>query len=277
VRFLKAAVVLALLVSTTRVPAWSQDLVAVSPRAAKVVYEDARIRIVRLRIGPNEALPTHDRPRRVIIPLTTSVVNSTRPDGRTGPSRSIAGQAVWGEPTVRSLVNLADPVDNIIVELKQASVPAKPLPHPPTHAPSGYLQDRFHHWAFENQYVRVYDMQIPPGETTDFHLHALDSVFVRVTGGLVGLQDQGQEWTKAQHLEPGSVEVTADASHPKTHRIRNEGTAEYHAVLVQLKSGEVSGHRAPRLMIRRTRSRSTGIQRKEKCSCCANFHSRPES
>lgn len=240
-RFFRAAAVLAVSVVTTMIPAWSQDLVAVAPKAAKVMYEDARIRVVRLRIEPSEALPTHNRPRRVIIPLTTSVVNSTRLDGRTGPSRSIAGQAVWGEPAVRSLVNLADPVDNIIVELKQAIVPAKPLPHPPTPAPSGYLEDRFHHWAFENQYVRVYDMRIPPGETTDFHLHALDSVFVRVTGGLVRLQDQGQEWTKAERLELGSVEVTADASHPKTHRVRNEGTAEYHVVLVQLKNGEVRG------------------------------------
>jgi len=235
------AVFLAVLVVTSMIPAWSQDLVAVAPKAAKVVYEDARIRVVRLRIEPNEALPTHDRPRRVIIPLTTSVVNATRPDGRTGTSRSIAGQAVWGEPAVRSLINPADPVDNVIVELKQASLPTKPLPHPLTPAPSGYLADRFHHWAFENQYVLVYDVRIPPGETTDFHFHALDSVFVRVTGGLVASQDQGQEWTKAQRLEPGSVEVSADASHPKMHRVRNEGAAEYHVVLVQLKNGEVRG------------------------------------
>lgn len=142
---LKAAVVLAVLVVTTMIPASSQDLAAVAPKAAKVVYEDARIRVVRLRIEPNEALPTHDRPRRVIIPLRTSVVKSTRPDGRTGPSRSTVGQAGWGEPGMRSLVNLADPVDNIIVELKQASVPAKPLAHPSTPAPSDYLEDRFHH------------------------------------------------------------------------------------------------------------------------------------
>jgi hypothetical protein len=161
---------------------------------------------------------------------------------------------------VRSLVNLADPVDNIIVELKQASVPAKPLPHPPTPAPSGYLEDRFHHWAFENQYVRVYDVRIPTGETTDFNLHALDSVSVRVTGGLVASQDQGQEWAKAERLEPGSVEVSADASHPKMHRVRNEGTAEYHVVLVQLKNGEIRGAQitADALRLRRPHGAGSG-------------------
>lgn len=248
---LKAAVVLAVLVVTTMIPVSSQDLVAVAPKAAKVVYQDARIRVVRLRIEPNQALPMHDRPRRVIIPLTTSVVNSTRPDGRTGRSRSIAGQAGWGEPGTRSLVNLTDPVDNVIVELKQASVPGKPLVHPPTPAPPIYLEDRFHYWAFENQYVRVYDVRIPPGETTDLHVHALDSVAIRISGGLVASQTQGQAWTKAERVEPGSVEVRADASHPKTHRVRNEGTEEYHVVLVQSKTGEV-GHRLPPLRIRGT-------------------------
>ena len=51
---MKAAVVLAVLVVTSMIPAWSQDLVAVAPKAAKVVYEDVRIRVVRLRIEPNE-------------------------------------------------------------------------------------------------------------------------------------------------------------------------------------------------------------------------------
>jgi len=237
-RLRRAAAVLAVLV-VAMIPAWGQDLVAVAPKAAKVLYEDSRIRVVRLRIAPNESLPTHERPLRVIIPLTTSVVNSTRPDGRTGPARSNAGQAGWGEPAVRSLVNLADPVDNIIVELKQAGVPAKPLAHPPTPAPGDYLEDRFHHWAFENQYVRVYDVRIPPGETTDFHVYALDSVTVGITGGLVASQTQGQAWTKAERVEPGSVEVSADASHPKTYRVRNESAEEYHFVLVQLKNGQL--------------------------------------
>ncbi len=50
--------------------AWRQDLVTVAPDAAKIEYEDARVRVVRLRIAPNASLPMHDRPARVVIPLT---------------------------------------------------------------------------------------------------------------------------------------------------------------------------------------------------------------
>lgn len=40
----------------------AQDLVAVASQAATVEYEDARIRVVRLRIPPGGSLPMHDRP-----------------------------------------------------------------------------------------------------------------------------------------------------------------------------------------------------------------------
>lgn len=220
---------------TAALPALCQDLVAIAPQAAKVEYEDARVRVVRLQIAPKASLPMHDRPARVVIPLTPNDVSTTRPDGTTSIVRSAAGKAAWSEPARRSVSNnLAVPLENIIVDLKTAAGPAKPLAHPPTPAPAGYLEERFHHWLFENQYVRVYDVRIPPGETTDFHVHAFDTVFVDISGGLEAAQAQGQAWGKAERDEPGSVEFSADAKQHRTHRVRNDGTAEYHVIAVQL-------------------------------------------
>lgn len=231
-RFTRATFCMTVFIAAV-LPALSQDLVAVAPQAAKVEYEDARVRVIRLRIAPNASLPMHDRPSRVIIPLTTSEVRSTRPDGRTSISRSVAGQPAWGEPAQRSIINLTDPVENIVVELKQAAVRATPVAQPPTPRPMGYLEEPFHHWAFENQYVRVYDVRVPPGETTDLHIHAFDSVAVRISGGLVAFQAQGHTWSKAERLAPGSVEFSADAKQHMSHRVRNEGTVEYRVILVQ--------------------------------------------
>jgi quercetin dioxygenase-like cupin family protein len=168
-----------------------------------------------------------------VIPLTPNDVRTTRPDGTTSTVRSAAGNAAWSEPTRRSVTNLAIPLDNVVVELKTAAGPAKPLAHPPTPPPTGYLDERFHHWLFENQYVRVYDVRIPPGVTTDFHDHAFDSVFVRISGGLTAAQTPGQAWGKAETYVPGSVEFSADAKQPLRHRVRNDGTAEYHVIAVQ--------------------------------------------
>ena len=228
-----AQVLFGLIALSAAIPALCQDLVAVAPQAAKVEYEDARVRVVRLRIAPNASLPMHDRPARVVIALTANDVRITAADGSTRTVQVPAGNIAWSGPGRRSVTNLAAPLENIVVELKTANAPAKALAHAPTPPPAGYLEDRFHHWLFENQYVRVYDVRIPPGETTDFHVHAFDTVFVDFSGGLTAAQAQGQAW-KAERAEPGEVEFSADAKKTRTHRVRNDGTSEYHLVAVQL-------------------------------------------
>src|ERR1051326_7105002 len=123
--------------------AWCQDLVAVAPKAAKVEYEDARVRVVRLKIAPHETLPMHDRPSRVVIPLTLNDVTSTRPDGVSHEVRAEAGKPAWSEPAKRSITNHDTAVENIVVELKQPVPPAKPLAEPQKPRPAGFLEDKF--------------------------------------------------------------------------------------------------------------------------------------
>jgi quercetin dioxygenase-like cupin family protein len=205
----------------------------VAPELAKVEYEDARVRVVRLHIPEHASLLTHDRPRRVVVSLTPNHVLLTRSDGTTSETRTEAGAIAWSEPAVRSVLNLGSPVENIVVELKQTVGPGKPLTNPPAALPFGYLNEPRHKWVLENQYVRVYDVRIPPGETTTFHRHAYDQVSVYVSGGLVSVQSDGQPWGQPATIEPRGISFSADAAKPITHRVRNDGKTEYHVVLVQ--------------------------------------------
>ena len=212
----------------------AQDLVSVAPDAAKVEYEDARVRVVRLRMPPNTSSPTHDRPRRVVIPLTANDVRITRADGTVGTTRAPALRPAWSEPGRRAVTNLDSPLENIIVELKTADAPARTAAGPPFPKPPEYLDEPRHTWLFENQYVRVYDVRIPPGAMTAFHRHAYDAVNVRVSGGLVATQLEGGAWGAPMKMDPRSVAFDADSKKPYVHRVRNEGPAEYHVILVQL-------------------------------------------
>jgi quercetin dioxygenase-like cupin family protein len=231
-RGLVVLVFLSLSAFTGPTTATSQDLVTVAPGAAKVEYEDARIRVVRLRIAPNASLPMHDRPARVVIPLTPNYVRISRADGTTSTTRTAADRVAWSEPTRRTVTNLADAaLENIIVELKTATAPGNAA-QPPLPAPPDYLADSRHRWLFENEYVRVYAVCIPPGETTEFHRHAYDAVSVFVSGGLVAIQRPGEAWGRAETIVPG-VAFSADAKKPVVHRVRNEGTTDYRVVLVQ--------------------------------------------
>jgi quercetin dioxygenase-like cupin family protein len=214
-------------------PAASQDLVAVAPLNAKVEYEDSRIRVVRLRIAPGESLPMHDRPARIVIALTSSEVRQTGPDGNTRTMQVTAGKIAWSGPGRRAVTNMASPLANVIVEMKTAAAAAKASLQPPKQ-PSTVLDEPHQDWLFENQYVRVYDVRIQPGEMTAFHRLAYDSVFVRISGGLIASQVQGQSWSKTEKSEAGTVEFRPDSQRPYTHRVRNDGPAEYHVVIVQL-------------------------------------------
>ena len=218
----------------TTAPQAAQDLVAVAPNAATVEYEDARIRVVRLRMAANTSSPMHDRPRRVVIPLTENDVRITREGGDVSTTQVPAHRAAWSEPGRRSVQNLAKPFENVIVELKTAATAGVPATSPSTQAPD-YLSDRYHRWLFENQYVRVFDVRIPPGASTEFHRHALDGVSVRITGGVVAVQREGQPWESATKIESGTVAVDLDSKAPFVHRVRNDGQAEYHVILVQVK------------------------------------------
>lgn len=213
---------------------WGQDLVVVAPGAAKVEFENARVRVVRLKMPAHTSSPMHDRPSRVVIPLTANDVRIVRDNGSVGTTRTAAGIPAWSEPAKRSVTNLASPLENVIVELKTAKAPARPAAHPPSPAPLDYLADRLHTWLFENQYVRVFDVRIPPGQTTDFHRRAYDSATIHLSGGLVAWQVQGGTWGAATKVDPGSAMFDADGGKSEVRRMRNEGTTEYHAIVVQL-------------------------------------------
>ena len=111
-------------------------LLAVASQAATVEYEDARIRVVRLRIPPGGSLPMHDRPARVVIPLTTNHARLWQADGTTSVTRTDAFHVAWSEPTRRAVSNLAaTALENIVVEIKIAGAPAKAAT-PPAPVPS---------------------------------------------------------------------------------------------------------------------------------------------
>lgn len=231
--FLRTAISAALAMAVAVPTAKAQDLLAVASDLARIEYEDARVRIVRLRIPEGAAVPLHDRPRRVTISLTANDVLVTRADGTTRRTQTAAGSVAWSEPATRKVTNLGSHIENIVVELKQADEPAEPVARPPKRPPADYLLEPRHKWVFENQYVRVFVVNIPPGKTTAFHRHAFDDLSVRVSGGLVSSQLDGQPWLSRVDYEPGTIAVSANASKPFTHRVRNHGTADYRVVVVQ--------------------------------------------
>jgi len=96
------------------------------------------------------------------------------------------------------------------------------------------------HWVvFQNNYVRIYDCLIPPGDVTLFHTHSFDSVITVVSGGKVRGEIPGKAPTES--VAPiGRVTFAKGTGAPYTHRIENIGTTPLRFVVAELHASSAS-------------------------------------
>jgi hypothetical protein len=85
----------------------------------------------------------------------------------------------------------------------------------------------------ENQYVRVLDVVLQPGETTLFHRHSLDNVPVQLSDATMKRQFPGEDWA-ASPAKEGSVGFIGGTKAPYIHRISNTGTTVFHVLDVEI-------------------------------------------
>jgi oxalate decarboxylase/phosphoglucose isomerase-like protein (cupin superfamily) len=98
-----------------------------------------------------------------------------------------------------------------------------------------------HHLAFENPYVRVFQVEVPPGGATLVHYHRHDYVSVNLGSAELLNQVEGKPAATVK-LEDGQ---TAFAEGNFAHSVRNPGTTSFRNVTVELLEDE-KARRSPR-------------------------------
>lgn len=93
-------------------------------------------------------------------------------------------------------------------------------------------QEPRHHLKFENQYVRVFDVVVPQGDATLYHVHSNDYVFVTIEGARLKAQLMGSDPSDL-NLAAGDVRFSKA---PLTHRVANLGSTPFHNVTVEILS-----------------------------------------
>jgi quercetin dioxygenase-like cupin family protein len=217
-----------------------QDPVFVNPKIASVVFENERVRVLRVHTGPHERFETHSHPAMLVVSLTDSSRRAYLPDGTHRDTNVALGDVHWREPSTHAVENLLDtPYENIEIEFKNAKEPAvaiRTVPAVSSESSAAVPVERepLHHPILQNQYVRVLDVTIPPGKSTLFHTHEHDNLSIRVSDGLVQTQRQGRDWQPPSPLERGSVVFSNGSNQHYTHRVKNMGTVPYHVIDVEL-------------------------------------------
>jgi quercetin dioxygenase-like cupin family protein len=104
-------------------PAAAQDAVAANPRAYTVEIDNQWVRVLRLRLAPQEKTSPHAHPDVVGVLLTDAQVAVTTTDGATQQVNRRAGDVLYqpGMPA-HSEQNMSDrPLEVVVVELKPGS------------------------------------------------------------------------------------------------------------------------------------------------------------
>jgi hypothetical protein len=93
-------------------------------------------------------------------------------------------------------------------------------------------QEPRHHKVFDNGWVRILDVHIPPGDTSMYHIHSTPSVFLILsntkTGSEVLVEPAKTSFTNGNIWFEGFYEK------PRIHRVWNEDTVEFHVIDMEL-------------------------------------------
>ncbi len=97
-------------------------------------------------------------------------------------------------------------------------------------------QEPRHHNVFENSFVRVLDVRVPPGDTTQFHKHQTPSVFIVLQPVKTGSEVIMEE-TKATVLaKDATISFEGFYTTPRIHRVWNEDSSEFHVMDIEILS-----------------------------------------
>lgn len=95
------------------------DPVKVDPAHHKVVFENDRVRVLRVNLKAHDKTKQHEHPNGVAIYRTDAKAKFTLADGKTREGGGKRGEATWAAAEKHSVQNLsAKPAEIILVELK---------------------------------------------------------------------------------------------------------------------------------------------------------------
>jgi quercetin dioxygenase-like cupin family protein len=90
-----------------------------------------------------------------------------------------------------------------------------------------------HKNVFENDYLRILDVHIKPGDTTMYHRHALPSVIVMLSSVGTGSQLLGGSASSGKSKN-GNTWYAGYGEKPIVHRVWNEDTKMFHVMDIEL-------------------------------------------
>ena len=91
-----------------------------------------------------------------------------------------------------------------------------------------------HHNVFENAFVRVLDVHLPPGDTSLFHKHETPSVFIVLHPVKTGSEVIIEEATATALTKDPTITFEGFYVKPRIHRVWNSDTSDFHVMDIEI-------------------------------------------
>jgi len=205
----------------------AQDAVAIAPDTHKVLIDNDTIRILDVNLPAGSREPAHSQAWPAIL-----IIDTPRPGA---PTEVRNFQSRWQEPGARDQGgNTAKtPVHFLEIDLKKGDCAA--VKNPPLPQTDGVLiHDPSIKVPFENDYVRVLEIEVKPGESEPPHTHTWPSVvyYYRLPSSRRGTAD-GKPPVDRPELK--QQQVTFENFAQPIHTLLNTGTYLYQAHRIEIK------------------------------------------
>jgi hypothetical protein len=200
------------------------DAVAAAPGNHKVILENDQVRVLEARVPLHSDEPAHTH-------TWPSVFFEDKAGPNEPPFQNV--NIRWSEAGPRKLVvNRNTAGHNLLIELKNVDCqPSKNLTLPATDGVT--IKDPNITVAFENEYVRVLSIRVPPGGKEPWHTHTWPAVVVYFH--LPPSQRLLPDGTKIPRAELKEMQISFDANSQPVHSVENLGKVLYQAYRVELK------------------------------------------
>jgi hypothetical protein len=96
------------------------------------------------------------------------------------------------------------------------------------------IKEPHHKPVLVNNYIRLLDVHLNAGDTTQYHIHAAPSVIVMISNSTIGIQKSGEAPAASGNVTAGSTSFVDYGKNPITHRVYNSGNNIFHVMDIEL-------------------------------------------
>lgn len=96
------------------------------------------------------------------------------------------------------------------------------------------IKEPHHKPVLVNNYVRLLDVHLNAGDTTQYHIHAAPSVIVMISNSTIGIQKSDDAPSAPGNVTAGATSFVNYETNPVTHRVYNAGNNVFHVMDIEL-------------------------------------------